>query len=915
MIKSATVIGIVALLSAGYSAASAATTILVPAEQATIQAGIDAAINYDTVLVSDGIYTGDGNRDIDFGGKAVVLISENGPEVTIIDSEGDSLNPHRGFNFHNSEDFTTVVQGFTIKGGFYYIDDITMTYGGGMLCESSSPTVANCIIRENFAMSGGGGSCQLSSPRFINCTFAANHAKWRGGGLHCSESSPVLTNCTFYADSSGHGGGGIYLLDSSSPTITGCTFTENNCYSGGSGGAIYSWGYCSPTVENCLFSKNVSWSSNAMICCSSSSPSLTNCTFFDGGIHCCYSSSPVLENCIIAYGSGKAVSCYVDGHQPCYPTLSCCDLFGNVGGDWVGCISGQGGNNGNFSLDPMFCDTAAGDFHISSLSPCAPPLNSCGVLIGVFDVGCGQPARVWYVEADGSGDALTIQEVIDSCTTFDTVMVGPGTYTGDGNRDIELRGKRITVISEQGPEQTIIDCHDSLGIHRGFYIHEGEDSSTVISGLTIRNGHYLAGSGGGLFCDGAAPTVINCIFVQNRAYNGGAVACINNKHRLTLNDCTLDSNLADYNGGAMYCGSGVVLSNCVLTDNSAYASGGAVYFLSLDTSMYSSDTSYLSGCVFANNWASSIGGAMYMANASLYSRNCTFYGHNNSYGGTITIGSYSSPVFDKCLIAFNEGVPAVSCLGTYTYPYFSCSDIYGNAGGDWQGCIADQVGIYGNFSADPWFCDTSVGDFHLFESSPCTPENSICDSLVGALDVGCWGTKTIIEPNVMTISYDKRNDPAMATVHLGNFTDGYTASDIDPASMRVNEVIVPMLWSVLPSHPEFEGEVMQIEFPIDDFLAGYGLLFDTTIQIHTVSGQFSDMDSFLVDGTVTIIGHGTGDVDDNGSVNVADVTYLVNYLFRDGQAPPVIETADLDKGGSVNVADLTLLVVFLFGGE
>jgi hypothetical protein len=64
-----------------------AATIHVPADQPTIQAGIDAAVNGDTVLVADGTYTGVGNRDIDFKGKAITVKSENGPENCIIDCE------------------------------------------------------------------------------------------------------------------------------------------------------------------------------------------------------------------------------------------------------------------------------------------------------------------------------------------------------------------------------------------------------------------------------------------------------------------------------------------------------------------------------------------------------------------------------------------------------------------------------------------------------------------------------------------------------------------------------------------------------------------------------------------------------------------------------------------------------------
>ena len=74
-------------------------TIHVPADSATIQAGIDGAAHGDTVLVADGVYKGEGNRNIDFLGKAIVVRSENGPEKTVIDCEGSG----RGFYFHSDE--------------------------------------------------------------------------------------------------------------------------------------------------------------------------------------------------------------------------------------------------------------------------------------------------------------------------------------------------------------------------------------------------------------------------------------------------------------------------------------------------------------------------------------------------------------------------------------------------------------------------------------------------------------------------------------------------------------------------------------------------------------------------------------------------------------------------------------------
>ena len=83
----------------------------------TIQAAIDDANNGDEVVIADGIYTGSGNRDIDFLGKAIIVRSQNGPENCIIDCQATSGSRHRGFYFHSGEDANSVLSGLTITKG------------------------------------------------------------------------------------------------------------------------------------------------------------------------------------------------------------------------------------------------------------------------------------------------------------------------------------------------------------------------------------------------------------------------------------------------------------------------------------------------------------------------------------------------------------------------------------------------------------------------------------------------------------------------------------------------------------------------------------------------------------------------------------------------------------------------------
>jgi hypothetical protein len=90
-----------------------ASTIRVPADQPTLQQGIGAAAVGDTVLVAPGTYSGPNNQNLDFLGKDLVLRSQSGAQVTVIQSSGGG----RGFNLHLGETADAIIDGFTVTGG------------------------------------------------------------------------------------------------------------------------------------------------------------------------------------------------------------------------------------------------------------------------------------------------------------------------------------------------------------------------------------------------------------------------------------------------------------------------------------------------------------------------------------------------------------------------------------------------------------------------------------------------------------------------------------------------------------------------------------------------------------------------------------------------------------------------------
>jgi len=193
----------------------------------TIQKGIDSAVAGDTVLVADGTYIGTGNVNLDFGGKAITVKSENGPANCIIDCEGKAGT--RGFYFHNSETSASVVDGFTIRNGY-----ASPYEGSGIYCANSSPTIKNNIITGNRANLGSGIYCyDNSSPTITNNTITGNTAfisgdsSGNGGGIYCSSSSPTITNNTITGNSASYGGG-IYCSSFSAPLTITNTILWNN---------------------------------------------------------------------------------------------------------------------------------------------------------------------------------------------------------------------------------------------------------------------------------------------------------------------------------------------------------------------------------------------------------------------------------------------------------------------------------------------------------------------------------------------------------------------------------------------------------------------------------------------------------------------------------------------------------------
>jgi len=239
---------------------------------------------------------------------------------------------------------------------------------------SDNSHFSNCIFRfgnkpdptpvwpPTHANSGGALSCASASPAFEHSTFQYNNAGMCGGAIYSDlHSSPSFLHCLIEHNHGGSHGGGIYvehvtpLIGTASPAFELCVIRANQ--SSDLGGGLMLDGQSGTTVRNCLITGNESLNGGGGIWISDSAAVLDHCTITanssinsSGGIHCYWILPSVMNNLIIWGNTGV-------GPQACGPyTYS--DIEGGLAGI------------GNIDEYPQFADTANGDYHLTSNSPC-----------------------------------------------------------------------------------------------------------------------------------------------------------------------------------------------------------------------------------------------------------------------------------------------------------------------------------------------------------------------------------------------------------------------------------------------------------------------------------------------------------------------------------------------------------------
>jgi len=226
-LKKSIVLIITSLLVAGVQAG----IIHVPGDQPTIQDGIDATSEHDTVLVDTGRYV----ENINFNGNNIVvgsLFLTTGDTSfisrTIID--GDSSGSV--VVFENEEDSTTVLSGFTITNGSGKLDFMDDICGGGIFCYGADPNLSHLIIRGNSAERGGGIAFYHSRAILENSIICHNGTEYTdyGGGFDCRRcENLMITNCAIYSNFSRYKGGAIHTFGTSRLVLWKTLIYGNTC--------------------------------------------------------------------------------------------------------------------------------------------------------------------------------------------------------------------------------------------------------------------------------------------------------------------------------------------------------------------------------------------------------------------------------------------------------------------------------------------------------------------------------------------------------------------------------------------------------------------------------------------------------------------------------------------------------------
>ncbi|MBN2017725.1 MAG: T9SS type A sorting domain-containing protein [Candidatus Cloacimonetes bacterium] len=569
-----------------------AEVINVPLDYTTIQEGINASINGDTVLVQPGTYI----ENINFNGKNITLGSlflttqdTSYISGTIIDGNDNGL----VVIFENGENYETVLCGFTIQSG--YSDDI----GGGILCSNySSPKLMNLTIISNYAKYGGGIACYNASPTVENSCIVNNEAQMYGGGIYCLDSYNIdFVNITVYSNRSLVGGG--IFLDCSNLNMYNSRINYNKAYQ--SGGGFY---------------------------CKNSNPilnyvNITNnkATFNGAGLYISSSSSPIFS-----------------------PETRC-----NIYSNSINESKGFGAdifchNNDTIHVFvDLFTVINPTEYYISPLDKIIIEINQAveDSLINsdvYVSVNGSNTNSGLYPEEPFRTITFALSKIYSDSININTIHIEEGIYSDSTNGEIfPIQWSSYVHLKGSSLDGTILDAsqnHSSV-IEFNFV------RDALVQNVTITGGR--SNRGGGFYCYDSKITIENIKIINNIATTGGGIYCDN--CLLSIIKTQISSNMCPDRGGGIFSSHSDITLSEVTIDN---CFGGGIYFGNENYSLTIDNT------IITNNLCryglQVTGGNADVGYSNFWNNEAgNFYGLNDSIGLNVTTNANG----DSCDAFYN----------------------------------------------------------------------------------------------------------------------------------------------------------------------------------------------------------------------------------------------------------------------
>jgi len=687
---------------------------------------------------------------------------------------------------------TAELNGFTISDGNSNLSSGIMVYsnyvetfkGGGVVCFSSSPILANLNIVSNYGTYGGGMILLGSSPTISGVTLSSNSAL---------------------------SGGGILISGSSSPTINGITVINNAATTtAGDGGGIFNESASSLVIYNALIAKNTAGRNGGGYYNINTTSTLINTTIANnsaitgGGMMKTGTGSAILNNCII-WGNIASTSNNIDGS----PTYNYSLLEG-------GTVSG---NTIKSNANPQFVDATGGNYRLLSSSPAKDIGNnsyissvttdlggSNRISNSTVDLGAYEYNKVWYVTPAGAGTttgtswtnaASDLQLVINNAASDDEIWVAQGTYkpirradalgtitVNNRNNAFVLRsGVKIyggfagteTLLLQRNWITNITTLSGDLGTvgntsDNAYHvvISSGAVGTAELNGFTVTLAQGASGSeptvntypiksawGGGVFCTYSSPVLSNLIITSNYAeYMGGGVYITNSSP--LISNTRITYNTANQQGGGVFItsSSSPAMQNVMVNNNYALYHGGGIR-------NESTGVTTITNALIYKNTSGQDGAGISSTSSTTALTNATIV-YNTASSGSVG-GIEGGGVVNNSIIWGNKVGSAINNVsGSFTYSYTLLD------GGTLSG-----TSIISN--SNPTFTDISTDNYHLKRTSPVVNKglNSLNSSLTdldgnsrifdssngGVIDLGAYEYQSVdatVSPFTNGIMYVKK---------------------------------------------------------------------------------------------------------------------------------------------------------------